>query len=51
MNTGCSDTPEWVEIIHNSRNPRVLTMLSGGKDSIAAICLMLKIALISKLNI
>jgi len=40
MNTGCSDTPEWVEIIHNSRNPRVLTMLSGGKDSIAAICLL-----------
>lgn len=40
MYTVCSDTPEWVETIKESRNPRVLTMLSGGKDSIAAICLL-----------
>ena len=41
MNTGCSDTSEWVEIIHNSRNPHVLTMLSGGKDSTAMLLLMI----------
>ena len=36
---------EWAEIIKNSPNPRVLTMLSGGKDSIAALCILKELGL------
>ena len=34
--------PKWAYMINKSKNPRVLTMLSGGKDSIAAVCLLKK---------
>lgn len=34
--------PKWVECIRNSSNNKVLLMLSGGKDSIAALLLLRK---------
>lgn len=32
----------WTNTIKNSDNPRVIVMLSGGKDSIAAVILLKK---------